>query len=172
MLSKQMTQALNDQIASEMYSANLYLQMGLDMAQDHGLQGFSHWFMCQWAEELGHALKIMHYMMSRGADAKISALEAPEKTWKDARTAMEVAYKHEQMITRQVGDIMKMAKTENDYGTECLMRWYVGEQIEEEDTVRRIHAQVMMVRDQKSGLLFIDKELHTRPEPAHFHDYH
>jgi hypothetical protein len=67
MLHKKMTQALNEQINREMYSAYLYMAMSAHSA-NVGLKGFANWFMVQYHEEMFHAMKLYEYVQRQGED--------------------------------------------------------------------------------------------------------
>ena len=56
--TEKMQSAINEQIALEMFSANLYLSMSAHYASA-GLDGFAHWYYVQYREELGHAEDMM-----------------------------------------------------------------------------------------------------------------
>ena len=56
-LSRKLSDALNEQINMEMWSSNLYLSMSVHFTQI-GLDGFAHWTLKQSQEELEHAYKI------------------------------------------------------------------------------------------------------------------
>ena len=53
-LSRKLSDALNEQINMEMWSSNLYLSMSVHFTQI-GLDGFAHWTLKQSQEELEHA---------------------------------------------------------------------------------------------------------------------
>ena len=63
--TEKMQSAINEQIALEMLSANLYLSMSAHYASV-GLDGFAHWYYVQYREELGHAEDMMKYSIERG----------------------------------------------------------------------------------------------------------
>ena len=62
-LSRKLSDALNEQINMEMWSSNLYLSMSVHFTQI-GLDGFAHWTLKQSQEELEHAYKMIDYSIS------------------------------------------------------------------------------------------------------------
>ena len=64
-LSRKLSDALNEQINMEMWSSNLYLSMSVHFTQI-GLDGFAHWTLKQSHEELEHAYKMIDYSIKRG----------------------------------------------------------------------------------------------------------
>ena len=57
MISQKLEQALNEQIAYEMQSANLYLSMAFYFEKE-GFSGFSNWMKKQSEEEMDHAFQM------------------------------------------------------------------------------------------------------------------
>jgi len=168
MPSKELTDKLVKKISNEIYSSHFYLQMSLDL-EEKGYAGFSHWCMCQWYDELSKAIKLMSYCHRRSVPVKLSAVPAPEVTWACPRTAMEAAFKHERAETKGVEELMTQARMEGDYATEDICRWYLSCQIDEEDEIRKIHNKIVLLNDDKNGLMFVDKELKEREAPPHHH---
>lgn len=65
MLSENMTDALNNQLNKEIYSAYLYMSMSA-YGSYGGLKCFANWFIVQYQEEMAHAMKIYDYIDSQG----------------------------------------------------------------------------------------------------------
>jgi len=65
MLSEKMTDALNNQLNKEIYSAYLYMSMSA-YGSYSGLKGFANWFMVKYQEKMAHAMKIYDYIDSQG----------------------------------------------------------------------------------------------------------
>lgn len=162
MLSEKMKELLNNQMASELYSSYLYLGLAYDF-RTQGLPGFAHWFALQAQEEYRHALKIGDHILMRDAIVILQDLQAIVVKYECPCEAMIAALEHEQVISKQIHDIMDEAREEHDYGTELLMSWFVKEQIEEEDTLKGIISQLERLGDDQSGIIFMDKKLHERP---------
>ena len=57
MISKKLEKAINDQIAAELWSSQLYLQMSLFLKKE-GWNGSAHWMGRQADEEREHALSL------------------------------------------------------------------------------------------------------------------
>ena len=80
MISNKLQDALNAQIVSEIYSANLYLSMSFYFEKE-GFDGFSTWMKKQSAEEMDHAYQMASYLIKRGGDAVINQIAAVRQTW-------------------------------------------------------------------------------------------
>jgi ferritin len=161
MLSKKMTAALNEQVNKEMYSAFLYMSMSAH-SESQGLKGFSNWFMVQYQEEMGHAMKIYHYIQEQGAEVKLKAIAEPPSDFTSPLDMFEKTLVHEQFVTKSIHDLYEMALSEKDHATEIFLQWFVTEQIEEEANDHEIIDKLKMVGNSPQGIFMIDKELAAR----------
>jgi ferritin len=153
--------ALNTQINKELYSSYLYLSMSA-WFESKNFKGFSHWMKMQAKEELSHAMKIFDYIFERGGDVKLTEIEAPAVEWKSPLNSFEDAYKHEQEVTRMIENLVDIAREEKDKATESFLKWFIDEQVEEEDSARTIVEQLKMIGESKNGLLMLDSHLSKR----------
>ena len=161
MLSKNMEEALNEQINKEMYSAYLYMSMSAH-STNAGLPGFANWFMVQYKEEMEHAMKIYDYVNNQGGRVKLKIIEEPLSTFKDAMDMFQKTLKHEQFITKSINELVDLAIKERDHATQIFLQWFVTEQIEEEGNDNDIIAKLKLAGDKGNGLFMIDKELGAR----------
>lgn len=162
MIKESLEKAINEQIAREMFSSNLYLAMSA-YYQSIGLSGFAHWMRIQAQEENFHAMKFFDYLVERNGQPIVSALDAPQAKWDSAVDAFEATYKHEQYITDSINKLTDLAVKESDHALQSLLHWFVNEQVEEEANVLEILDKIKMVADFKGGLFLLDNELKARP---------
>ena len=162
MIKEKVENAINEQIQREMYSSNLYLAMS---AYYHtiNLPGFANWMRIQAQEEAYHAMKFFDYLIERGGNPVVSAIDKPQTKWNSAYDAFEAAYKHEQYITENINKLMDVAVNENDHATQILLHWFVSEQVEEEANVLEILDRMKLTEEFKAGLFMLDNELKQRP---------
>ncbi|MDR2947096.1 MAG: ferritin [Candidatus Adiutrix sp.] len=161
MLSKKMTAAINSQVVAELYSSYLYVAMGAWL-QTEGYLGAAHWMGLQAREEVFHATKFYNYLLERGAEVKLGAIEAPPFKWKSALEVFEKSYAHEQKVTALIHNLMSLAKAESDHAAEIFLQWFVTEQVEEESSVQEIIQKYKLAAGQGAGLFMIDQELAAR----------
>ena len=161
MLDKKIEKALNDQINAEFASAYLYLSMSAYL-QNNSLTGFAHWMRMQYEEEQFHALKMYDYLLDRGGQIKLGAVEAPPYRWENIIDVFEEVYKHEQGVTRSINELMSLAIEVQDHATANFLQWFVDEQVEEESTVSDLLAQLNLVGGKGSGLFMLDREASAR----------
>lgn len=137
MIAPKILHLLNRQIRIEGESAQIYLSMHT-WAADYGLEGTAKWFLEQYHEESAHMLKIIHYINTQGCRAAITQLDSPAQDFKNIKIVFEETLKHELFVEESLKDLLKAARAEGDVTTEVFLHWYITEQIEEEDNVRRI----------------------------------
>lgn len=161
MLTSNMTNALNAQINAELWSAYLYLSMSL-YASRIGLPGLSHWMFVQWQEEQHHARLLQQYMLSQEAPVLLKPISAVPVKWDDAPEMMRETLLHEREVTSMINDLMNLAADERDFATLSRLRWFVDEQIEEEEQARDLLTALQQVDDDSYGRYQLDRQLLSR----------
>ncbi len=161
MLKKEITDALNEQINKEIYSAFLYMSMSA-YTNELVLKGFANWFMVQYHEEMYHAMKLYEYVQSQGESVVLKTVEAPPAGFTSPLDAFEKTLAHEQVVTQSINDLMDLAIEHRDHATKIFLEWYVTEQVEEEDTASDMISQLQMIGDDPHALLMMDRELAAR----------
>ena len=161
MLSEKMTDALNNQLNKEIYSAYLYMSMSAYSSYS-GLKGFANWFMVQYQEEMAHAMKIYDYIDSQGQQVKLISIDQPPTEFESPQDMFEKTLKHEQFVTKSINDLVDLAILEKDHATNIFLQWFVTEQIEEEGNDNEIISRLRIVGEDGNGLLMVDKELSAR----------
>ena len=160
-ISDTMVAAINDQIKAEFDSAYIYLAMSAYF-EDAGLSGMSHWLKKQYKEEVEHAEKFIDYLYERGARVIIPDIAKPKDTYTDALEVFKTAYAHEQYVTSRIYKLVDMAVAEKDYATQSMLKWFVDEQMEEEDNTGGIVAKLEFLGGDKHGVYTVDRELSAR----------
>lgn len=160
-LSEKMAAAINDQIKAEFDSAHIYLAMSA-WFEDEGLSGMAHWMKKQYKEEIEHAEKFIDYLYERGARVVIPDVAKPKDSYPSAVEAFKEAFKHEQYVTERIYKLVDLALAERDYATQSMLKWYVDEQVEEEDSTEEIVNKLEFLGDGKPALYMLDKELAAR----------
>ena len=135
--TKKLLDAFNEQIKAEMWSSNLYLSMAVYFT-DAGLDGCAHWMKKQTAEELEHAHKLIDYAVKRGGKVIVSSIDAVPSEWDSPQAVFEHVYKHERHVSELIDNLMDLAIAEKDKATQEFLRWFVNEQVEEEESAKAI----------------------------------
>lgn len=163
MFSKNLEQAVNEQIKNELYSGYLYLAMAAQ-CESMNLKGFAHWLKVQAREELGHAMKFYDFVNDRGGRVVFEAIDKPPVEYRSLQEMFEAVYKHEQKVTGLINKLYEMAKAENDYPLQVHLQWFIDEQVEEEKNASEILAMLKLTGESGSGLLILDRALGERKE--------
>ena len=158
MLSKPIEKALNNQIKIEAESSQFYLAMA-SWAETEGLNGTSNFLYQHSDEERFHMLKLVKFVNERGGHAVVPALSQPPKTFKSIKQIFQNLLEHEEMVTREINNVVDICLQEKDYTTHNFMQWYVSEQIEEEGLARTIMDKLNMIGSDKGGLYLFDRDL-------------
>lgn len=159
MISNSLQDALNKQIVSEIYSANLYLSMSFYFEKE-GFDGFSTWMKKQSAEEMDHAYQMANYLIKRGGEAVVGQIPAVKQTWTAPFDAFEDAYKHECHISSLIDKLLDEAIAEGDKATQDFLWQFVREQVEEEATASGIVDRLKRMGD--SAIFNLDEQYGRR----------
>ena len=161
MLKKKIEDALNAQINAEMWSAYLYLSMAA-YCHTQGQPGMGKWFEVQFKEEQDHAKILFNYVISRNGKVDLLPIEAVPTEWNNILNVFESSLRHEQTITESINKLFALCAEENDYATQSMLKWFIDEQVEEEENVQTIIDNIKMIKDNGYGIYMIDKELGQR----------
>ena len=165
MLSRNLYNAINEQINAELWSAYLYLSMSMD-CQAKGYNGIANWFYVQFQEEQAHARIFMNYLNS--VDAKVELLPIAEvrTSWDSVLDMFKQTLEHEKKVTAMINNIAAIANADKDYAAINRINWFVDEQVEEEESAREMITTFEAVEGNKYGMYMIDKELAARTYAA------
>ncbi|MCD8302146.1 MAG: ferritin [Prevotellaceae bacterium] len=159
MISSKLQDAINAQIGAEMWSANLYLSMSYYFGAK-GYEGFAKWMKAQANEENEHAEEMAQYLMKRGGQAKVGALEAVPQEWESPLAVFEHVYQHECHVSQLIDALVDVAAAENDKASQDFLWGFVREQVEEEATAQGIVDKMKL--GGASALYHLNAELGTR----------
>ena len=138
-LSEKMRAALNSQMTKEGHASQIYLSYGA-WAAGEGYDGIANFLWRHAQEERNHMIKIMEYILERGAKVKVEAIPAPSESF-----------------------------DEGDWATRHFMQWFVKEQSEEETLALNLLDKIKIAGGEKatgSVLYSIDRDLEKAPDDA------
>jgi ferritin len=130
-LSKSIETALNSQMTKEAHASQIYLSYGA-WAEKKGFGGIANFLFRHAQEERNHMMKILEYILKRGAEVEVSAIPAPPKNPTSLNNCFEKVFDHEVDNTKAVHKLVKISLDEEDWATWDFMQWFVKEQVEEE----------------------------------------
>ncbi|MCH5312877.1 MAG: ferritin [Helicobacter sp.] len=156
MVSSDVVKMLNEQIAKEMYAANLYLSMS-SWCYENSFDGAGLFLFQHAGEESDHAKKLITYLNETDSKVQISQIKAPESDFKGLLDVFEKTYAHEQKITQSINDLVDFTLQKKDYPTFNFLQWYVNEQHEEEALFRGIVDKIKLIGLKDDGPYLADR---------------
>ena len=161
MLSEKLESSLNDQINFEFYSAHIYLSMaayclGMD------LDGFANFFTVQAEEEKFHAMRFFNYVNQKEGKIILKGMPNPSVDFKSALDVFETALSHEKIVTNKIYNLSDIAMEEREHATLSLLKWFIDEQVEEENTLTTIRKKIKRMDKDSAALYMLDTELAAR----------
>ena len=167
-LSETLRKALNDQMTKEAAASQIYLSYG-SWASAEGFQGISNFLFRHANEERSHMMKILEYILERGAGVNIEAIPAPPENPKTVQDCFEKTFGHEVDNTKGIYKIVKMSFNEEDWATWNFMQWFVKEQTEEETMVMNMLDKIKVAGGEKASgasLYSLDRDMKNTPDDA------
>jgi bacterioferritin B len=161
MAAERFVAALNDQIAREFGAAHQYVAVGNYYAAETypRLAGF---FYKQADEEREHAMKMVNYLLDRGATPDIGAIDSPRQSFGDHVEAIKIALEQERKVTVRISELFEIARETSDYQSEQFMQWFLEEQVEEEASM----TDLLAVAERTRSVPMLLEEYLARDEPG------
>ncbi len=156
MISDKMTKAINVQIVNELFSSNAYLAIASYM-DSLGLKVLAKRFFQQSEEERVHAMKLLKYLLDVGVNVVIGSIPEPKNQFESVEDAVTSSLRQEEVVTRQINDLMTLAHQENDYATASFLKWFIDEQVEEIATVSELLQLVKLAGEER--ILMVEDRL-------------
>lgn len=160
-LSNTLSDALNAQVTKEAHASQIYLSYA-SWAQRLGYGGIANFLFRHAEEERNHMMKLLAYVLKRGAEVKVTSIPAPHENPTSLQSCFEQIFEHETDNTKAIYKLVKLSYNEEDWATLSLMQWFVNEQIEEETLVMNILDKIKLSGGEKmsnSALYLFDKDL-------------
>lgn len=161
MLSKKLTDALNEQMNYEFYSAHVYLATAA-YCSAKSLDGFANFFLVQAEEERYHAMKFYNFINDMGERASISAMDQPANTFTDMLDAFEHSLSHEKEVTGRIYHLADLAMDEREHATLTFLNWFIDEQVEEEASFDTLIQRLKRIQHDSHAFEMLDIELSKR----------
>ncbi len=167
-LSETITEALNEQLTKEAHAAQIFLSYGA-WADNEGYGGIANFLFRHSAEERNHMMKVLEYILKRGARAIVAAIPPPAADPTSINNLFEKVLEHECDNTSAINKIVKMAFNEEDWITYNFMQWFVNEQAEEETLALELLDKIKIAGGETASpevLYELNKDLEKAPDDA------
>ena len=133
-ISKKLADAINDQIVHEFQASQQYLAIA-GYFKERELSLLHKLFVKQSNEERMHALKFVDYIWDTNSTLELKAIPAAYGNMNSAEEAVEGALKWEKEVTRRINELMKIAVADQDFQSQSFFKWFIDEQLEEENSM-------------------------------------
>jgi len=122
--------ALNEQIANEFAAHQQYV--GIAVYYDaETLPRLAAFFYRQAAEERGHAMMMIQFLLDTEQEVRIPDINAQQTRFEDAVAPVKMALEQEKRVGEEINALFKLARDNGEYRAEQFMQWFVKEQVEE-----------------------------------------
>jgi len=165
MMNKRLRDAFNRQINRELYSAYLYMSMAAYFESIH-MKGFAHWMQAQVQEELTHAMRMFDYLANRDTRIELQPIEAPPINWPNPVKVFDDTLTHERAVTGMINDLVRASLSAGDQDAVLFLKWYVDEQVEEEEHATEALAKTRRAQGDDEAMLLLDRDMAKRPWPG------
>lgn len=149
---------LKDQMLMEFHSAYLYLSVSHSFAIN-GLKGFSDWFGEQSKEEFEHGRKILTLFEKLGVKTSLDGIKEVGAIPDSVEEILNMAIEHEQKISSSIHEIYEQARSEGNVAVCGVLKWFIDEQLEEENSVIKLMRRYQYSAKGQQWLLDIDQSL-------------
>ena len=122
--------ALNEQVANEFAASQQYVAIAVYYDAET-LPGLARHFYRQALEERNHAMMVVQYLLDAGETVRIPGVAAPQTEFDAPVAPVALALEQERVVTRQIADLVRLAREENDLVGEQFLHWFLEEQREE-----------------------------------------
>lgn len=160
-MNEGLSQALNDQMNFEFYSAHVYLAMA-GYCSGESLDGFANFFIVQAEEERFHAMKLYKYLNDRGVRVALAGMDTPKNAYSSVLEVFEHAYHHEQEVTRRIYHLSDLAMNDREHATIQFLKWFIDEQVEEEAMFDGIINKLKRIDQDGNAFFMMDNEFAQR----------
>lgn len=161
MASERFVDALNAQIGREFAAAHQYVAIGTYYAAETFPQ-LASYFYEQAEEERGHALKMVNYLVDRGVEPDIGAVEAPRRSFGDHIEPIRAALEQEKAVTVKISELFEIARETRDFTSEQFIHWFLEEQVEEEAAM----TDLLAVAERTRNVPMLLEEYLAREKPG------
>lgn len=167
-LSKTLAAALNVQMTKEAHASQIYLSYAA-WADRQGFGGIANFLFRHAQEERNHMMKILEYILKRGAEVQVTAIPAPPGNPTSINSCFEKVFEHEVDNTKSIHKLVKMSLEEEDWATWNFMQWFVNEQVEEETLAMELLDKVKIAGGESvsgNAIYSLDRDLGKTPDEA------
>lgn len=121
---------LRAQIRNEFTASQQYIAVAVYF-DGHDLPQLARRFYAQAAEEHGHAMMMIRYLLDNDLDVIVPGIDDVVTDFASVREPVELALQQERAVTEQITALARTAREHGDYLGEQFVQWFLKEQVEE-----------------------------------------
>lgn len=153
MVAPEFIAKLNAQVANEFAAEQQYIAIAIYF-DDETLPQLAAVFYQQAIEERNHAMMMLQYLMDRGAEVVVPAVEGPKNGFADIVEPVALALAQEERVAAQITELTRVARENNDFTSEEFTLWFLKEQVEE---ISKMNDLLKVVRRAKDNPLLAEE---------------
>jgi ferritin len=154
--NEKLIEVFNGQIGNEMGASMQYIAIACYFDSET-LPQLAKFFYRQSEEERSHAMRFVKFINDVGGKVSIPALPAPQGSFGSAEEAVGKALEWEEEVTRQIYDLVEIAREAKNYVAVRFLDWFVEEQLEEVTSMSDLLSVIR--RAGQDRLLFVEEYL-------------
>lgn len=148
LISNKMKSALDAQIGHEFGAMLQYVSIASYFAGE-SLPELTSKFFSQADEERQHALRFVKFIVDAGGHPAIPPIPAPKSDFQNAAEAVEQSLLWEKAVTKQITDLVDLARDQKDHITENFLAWFLTEQLEEMSSMETLLRMVQRAGEER-----------------------
>ena len=107
-------------------------------------------------------MKFFEYLSDRGERVQLEAIEKPQVNFSSVKDVFEKTLAHEKKVTSLINNLNILAVEVKDESVLDLLKWFIAEQVEEEENASKILQSLEGIDLESEDLLVLDKDLSQR----------
>jgi ferritin len=157
--SSKLVEAFNRQVGNEMLASFHYVSISSYLSVQN-LPELARTFYEQGDEERAHAMRFVRFIVDVGGPLRLPAVAAPKSDFRSAEECVSFALDAEKDVTRQINDLVGLARQEENSLALRFLDYFVTEQLEEVNKMTALLA--LLQRAGADGLLYVEDYLSRR----------
>ncbi|KAI4462588.1 ferritin [Holotrichia oblita] len=162
--SKEIEEAINNQITSEFSAAFSYLSVACYFGRTNvGLLGTQQFYRRMYSEEIEHALALIKYQELRGGHVELKEVNIGSCESCTIQKSLEIALRMEKGVCDQLFQILKLAQKQNDIRTEDFISTdFIQEQLQSLRNIGNLLTNATRMAESGLSQYMLDKEISTQ----------
>jgi ferritin len=151
--------SFNRQVGNEMLASLQYVSIASYLSVQN-LPELARTFFGQGDEEREHAMRFVRFIVDVGGLVRLPAIPAPRSDFRSAEDCVSFALEAEKEVTRQINDLVALAREESNTLALRFLDYFVTEQLEEVNKMTALLA--LLRRAGETNLLYVEDYLSRR----------